>query len=680
MTVSLPTLSRIQRFAFNLLVVASAIASATAQVSAAGHLYRIGDFQFGLRLAEVRSAVRNGPEILAAGRLVRLIGNSTSNTPVLWSSKTGIIPLSPPLLVDPLQIPTAATALSENGVYVTSSIPTADPTKQFESVRFEVSSLTPFPLGGDLSESGWNPILAISGDGAVVYGTVQDSQQAFRFDYDRNESIRIPFLHPGDTNNSPSPRGCSTNGQVLVGNSLGKAGSSAYRYVHGSGVTAIPLLPGASNNSALCLSADGKSTLLTASTPVAPLGELYVHHADSGSIERLGTPRGDLSVAIGGGINGDGSVVIANFEDPSTNEIHSPFLHNRHGWYSISQVIGDLQPSPPNFGHPILSVEGVSPDGTLMWGNDSYWGVTNGWVLDLPLAYLENYHLEFENSAQPPDLIGAWTLSNPTGPDREVLFFLPSGEYIHAGTREETTTAPRRIGFERGHYIATNTRNLYFFPRRDYNAELGIGRMENSFMNSIFLNGNRLEITSTVRTPMILTRVIGTSPLIGGWIQKTDSTAEDSFSAIAFLADKTYVHVREGEPDGTGQSGIERGTYAWDEATGAFTANALIDDNGGWGLSPGRTNLVVQGDSMEGFRRITGSPRFDYHSLNRKPDGTFSARIECKPGALLTVESSTDLIHWTEVKRFGSFSDWVNFTHDAGTNSNALFYRVQSSK
>lgn len=680
MTGPVPTTSRVQRFAFNFLLFASALLGAIVHVSAAGHLYRIGEFQFGLRLAEVRAAVRNGPEILAAGRVVRVINNSTSNTPVLWSSKTGIIPLSSPMLDDPQQIPAAGTAISENGVYVTGSLSTADPTQRLESARFMISSLTPLPLGGDLLEGGWNPILAISGDGSVVYGTVQNSQQAFRFDYDRIEAMRIPFLNPGDTNNSPSPRGCSTNGLVLVGNSLGTNGGFAYRYVYGSGVTALPLLPGASNSSAISLSADGMSALLTASTPVAPLGELYVHHANSGSIERLGTPRGDLPVATGGGINGNGSVVVANFGERSTNAIHSPFIHNRFGWHGILQVIGDLHPDPSNSGHEILSVDGISPDGTLIWGSDRLGGITYGWVLDLPPGYLENYQLQTENNAQPPDLIGAWTVANPTGPDREVLFFLPSGEYIHAGTRAESITAPGRMGFERGHYTATNTRNLYVFPRRDYNAELGIGRLQESTANSFFITGNRLEITSPVGIQWSLTRVIGTSPVVGGWIQGADSTAEGPFSAIAFLADNTYLHVRDGETDDTGHSGIERGTYSWNAATGAFSATAWIDDNGGWGLSAGRTNLVVLGDSMEGFRRITGSPRFDSNSLIRKPDGSFSTRILCKPGALLTVESSPDLIRWTAVKSFGSSGDGVNFSHNAGTNSESVFYRVQSSK
>ena len=108
------------------------------------------------------------------------------------------------------------------------------------------------------------------------------------------------------------------------------AGRKAYRYVHGSGVTAIPFLPGGSLNNAVAVSPDGDLVLVTGNASGNPNEEVYLYRASTTAIQRLGSPNtpwqpggrlctNDICGQLGtpGGMTSDGSVVAMNFAGPA---------------------------------------------------------------------------------------------------------------------------------------------------------------------------------------------------------------------------------------------------------------------------------------------------------------------------------------------------------------------------
>ena len=73
---------------------------------------------------------------------------------------------------------------------------------------------------------------------------------------------------------------------------------------------------------------------------------------------------------------------------------------------------------------------------------------------------------------------------------------------------------------------------------------------------------------ATVGSPLV-------GSLVGAW-QFGDGAADDS-GVLVFLSNGTYFHGQDSVADGTGVDGMERGTYTWNESTGAFTATPMAN-------------------------------------------------------------------------------------------------------
>ncbi len=78
--------------------------------------------------------------------------------------------------------------------------------------------------------------------------------------------------------------------------------------------------------------------------------------------------------------------------------------------------------------------------------------------------------------------------------------------------------------------------------------------------------------------------------IVSGWKLNGGDTV------ITFLFDGTYYFV-----DGYGaRPGMERGIFEWDDGSGAFTSEALVDTNGDAGLSHpiGATSIAINGNTL----------------------------------------------------------------------------------
>lgn len=73
--------------------------------------------------------------------------------------------------------------------------------------------------------------------------------------------------------------------------------------------------------------------------------------------------------------------------------------------------------------------------------------------------------------------------------------------------------------------------------------------------------------------------------ILGSWFAQNQPGFGANFVVFTAMADGTYVISEDGSSDPTGIDGMERGTYTYDPATGAFTGTIQRDTNGANGLA-----------------------------------------------------------------------------------------------
>ena len=249
---------------------------------------------------------------------------------------------------------------------------------------------SPFPAYTFLNGSGvatpsTSSSSAISNDGSIIYGSVQQSgavlgqtvNRAVRFDVTNHTSALIPLLNPAiHTTNLIANRGTPANGSVAVGTSSGNGDVRAFRYVVGGGVTAIPLLPGGATNRGLAVSPDGNLTLVSGPSTYLPKGELYIHNASTNAITRLGSPSTAWSQGGTPSLTADGAVVASSFNGPGGSK--NPYFHNAHGWFHLTAALTAAGSELPHTWEQ-LQVSGISPDGTLVWGQGTHNNNSDQW-------------------------------------------------------------------------------------------------------------------------------------------------------------------------------------------------------------------------------------------------------------------------------------------------------------
>lgn len=105
----------------------------------------------------------------------------------------------------------------------------------------------------------------------------------------------------------------------------------------------------------------------------------------------------------------------------------------------------------------------------------------------------------------------------------------------------------------------------------------------------------------------------GTS-IIGAW--SFGDSAQQGSGVVVLMKDGTYFHVEDTEANSGDPDGFEKGTYTWNEQTGAFSATPVFDGNGTVGLShpSGSVTVTIAGNVLtytdgEGS---TALPRVDH--------------------------------------------------------------------
>jgi hypothetical protein len=90
------------------------------------------------------------------------------------------------------------------------------------------------------------------------------------------------------------------------------------------------------------------------------------------------------------------------------------------------------------------------------------------------------------------------------------------------------------------------------------------------------------------------------SAIWGSWYGINQGQAQGTV-VFSFFPNGEYFLNDHGNPalDPNGHPGIERGTYTWNETTGAFSFTTLVNGDGEWGLSDGGPGqITIAGDTL----------------------------------------------------------------------------------
>ena len=572
-------------------------------------LHGIGDLPGGPFVSVVRDATKAGGVLYAVGASANnaqaecsgpnnppgCVDSFNPDTPVLWTG--GSVPTLTPLpnlvsvgksAVNPL----FASAITRDARYIASQA-RSDAANPFLALAVRVTrnglvnlnvSAPPFPPLASPAAA-----LAISEDGAILYGFAGNPSQAGLVDVNTASTVAIPRLLPSHTANVVAARGISVDGAVAVGTSFvapftGTNGR-AFRYVHAAPVgtvSAIPLLAGGTWNKALAVSPDGHLTLVAGNSAFLPNGEVYLFDAVTGMTTPLGSPNTPWVPANLGGMTADGSVVATTFlEYPDAGGMG--FIRNVHGWFQLATIFAEqgINFAAGGWDPAKFQINGISPDGTLVWGMGEHDGNNEGFVAEFPAGYLASFDLP----AVPPadtSIVGVW------GAGQEAMMFLADGTYFHLdGIHGSQQAGEYTSGFERGRYRWDATGAFSWATLQDTNGSVGLSGGNGILGLTATVSGDTLEIGFGGSVGLAMTRLHGDlASIAGGWVRGDPRIANNSAVAV-FLADGRYIMGDDFPSSGAAaRDGVEAGTYVW-AANGTFVATSTIDMNGSAGFTNG---------------------------------------------------------------------------------------------
>ena len=501
------------------------------------------------------------------------------------------------------------------------SAPNGPTQNQVAAVR--VTRADPAPSSTNLNLAliapGMGAAFAISDTGTVLYGNQAIPNQfatANRVDTSNGTSVIVPRVCtaislPGCAQvhnaNFIVARGTSADGSVAVGvSSVNQMPLTrrAFRYQHGSGSTAIPLLPGGAYNNAVALSPDGDKVLVTGNAD-GILGiangtltdQVYVYTVSTNSIERLGSPNafwgsggrlcldngcGPL-VPLGGGMTADGSVVAMNFAGLNIGGESTAYVHNEHGWFHFKSVLAasgiDFRAEGWGTGTAFV-IYGISPDGTLVFGQGVHNGTMEGFVAEFPAGFIASYNPQPE-PVEDSSIVGVWTFDDPSNPG-DVAVFMADGTYVGMDGN----------GYERGLYTFDGNA-LTFTTLGDTNGSGGFSP-DNGFTiaagtivgDTLFFEGEAVGHRYSG----------GPGSIVSAWVHGNPAQ-QDSAIVLVFLGGDTGFRYFMGNDDPLfGSDGSDLGTYTWNPVTKQLD---FTPDSGGFDpgyvatLSPDDLELTI---------------------------------------------------------------------------------------
>lgn len=412
--------TRISVTPWRALVALALLAQFSAQAQNGITLYPMGNTPNAANLSadnnhsEIRDAVQNAGMIVAVGTASQNVMGDTAVAWVSWNSADPLVTLPQDSAPGPGNQFVAARAITPDGAVIGGSAWTTTSSYTpgtYRSAALWTHSAGPLVLTtigvlGPNQDSpgqpaGYAAVNALSADGSVAYGfsTYGNGgyQQAFRYTASGG-MVGLGFLTQNgvtDVQSVPTARGVSADGAVMVGTSYTAAnggvvgpGGLAFKYtVSGSTGTmsALTLATGMTWSYALALTPTAGTIVgWTGSDAAGDNGQLVRWTNGGTQTELLGTPDPTASVNILGGVTADGQVMAVDLLTATTS---TTYIRNSNGWFNL---VTALSTSGVDLSHwASLDVEGLSADGTLIWGDGTLQnGAIEGWIATLPAGYL----------------------------------------------------------------------------------------------------------------------------------------------------------------------------------------------------------------------------------------------------------------------------------------------------
>ncbi len=240
-------------------------------------------------------------------------------------------------------------------------------------------------------------------------------------------------------------------------------------------------------------------------------------------------------------------------------------------------------------------------------------------------------------------IVGGWFIDN-AGQARSsaVITFLGNGYYFMAEDGDSVADPSGHDGMERGTYSWDSATGAFSAATLvDTSGEWGLSHPSGNTIITV------LENTLTANGVLNFSRVANTTKsIVGSWFGQNLGQARSSV-VITFLGNGNYFMAEDGDSvaDPSGHDGMERGTYSWDSATGAFSATALVDTSGEWGISGFSGIISVSGNTLtvDGqftFTRVAAPPAITMDRLD-------PASIRIHYVGIL--QQTDDFIWWTDV-------------------------------
>lgn len=174
--------------------------------------------------------------------------------------------------------------------------------------------------------------------------------------------------------------------------------------------------------------------------------------------------------------------------------------------------------------------------------------------------------------------------ASPTSPrDANVIVFLDETHYVFAKSTDGSSDPNCTInGIELGLYTWNPVDNS-ITANANYKTS-GFDCGFDGIRATMVVNGNNAILTVPGEGDYFLDKISSaTNPIVGAW-GGIDPVTQDGRVAI-FLDDSNYMYMKKEPTDECGQTGMEHGTYTWNQNTKVFTANAPVDTTGCWGVN-----------------------------------------------------------------------------------------------
>lgn len=206
-------------------------------------------------------------------------------------------------------------------------------------------------------------------------------------------------------------------------------------------------------------------------------------------------------------------------------------------------------------------------------------------------------------------LAGTWILDESdlsTNDSRSVFTFFPDGSFMLAVGR---TYDGGVSGMERGNYTWNATTGAFTVASVSADTLTDGGLSHDNVGITIQIAANTMTFHDPLDGDILLTRLVpDTNPIVGSWYTASDEIGGNHVN-FTFFADGSFTEAQDGATVGDGHSGMERGTYTWDQATGAITWSVSVNTDGDWGTSGIGTDpftAQVVGNTLSLINQSTG--------------------------------------------------------------------------